>query len=579
MRGRAGLALVGVLVAVALPYLSGLDNGFVWLDHLEIVEGALVVRDLTDVPGLFLDDRSTLGYHRPIYNLLHSLNLALWGLEPRGFLLCSLGLHLLNCALGFALLRRHGRSVVTASAVVLLFGLHPVNTAVVGLIHSIADELFVAGALGAWLLFARAETETESKPARGLLWALSLACLLVGLGSKENAFLYAPVVALAAFTPWTFAGGIRPSSARLRAYAVAVILVTAGVGVVRIGEVGAQAPALGGALQLGERLLTFAGVYVDYWKKLLVPFDLSICDTVTRFSALAGTAKIHTLGSALILIAGQAALWVRVPRLRPWIALANLSLLPVAQIVPILHFRADRFLYLATLAAAGGVVEGASVLRGHLAERGVPERRLGLAFGGALGLAVVLCAGRILPRLARFENDETLFRSELERTVDYREGLSQLARHYDRTGRFDAAGELYERALAPYPGRVSYVDLEGVMLARSKNLLARGRLEEAYELAREQQRLVQRPRLKEELEYNLAVAAYRLGRHDEALEIFGRYARAHPRDPSCHYLLGRTALALGEDALARRALERYLALAPGASDRAQVEGLLAGLSD
>jgi hypothetical protein len=83
----------------------------VWLDHEEIVEGMLIVRSWSEVPSLFLDDRNFAGYHRPFYDLLHSLDRAMWGLDPFGFHLSSLVLHGANVALVLALLRWRSRLV------------------------------------------------------------------------------------------------------------------------------------------------------------------------------------------------------------------------------------------------------------------------------------------------------------------------------------------------------------------------------------------------------------------------------------------------------------------------------------
>ncbi len=576
-RSSARFSLWVVLVLVALPYLTGLDNGFVWLDHSEIEDGTLVVRDWKAALGLFSEDQTTPGYHRPFYALLHSANFALWGLEPRGFLATSLGLHLANCALVFALLRRHGRGVGASASVAIFFGLHPVNTAVAGLIHATMDSLHLAAVLAAWLLFARGETGGRGRASRALHFGLSLLAFLIGLLSKENAFLYAPLVAAACFLPWRFADGTRPARGRLVAYALACALLAVAVAAGRGGELGATPP--GGALPLGERLLTFAGVYVGYCQKLVWPFELSISDTVTRFSALGGRAQVHTLLSAAALVGGQLALFARVPRLRPWIVLLNVSLLPVAQLVPILHFRADRFLYTATFAAAGFAVECAGLAAEHLRARGWRESRVSRSAVVAVLLVAVACAARIPPRLARFESDETLFRAELELVPDYREGLAQLARHWDQSGRHEAATELYRESLTARPGRVSYLDVAGAVLAYSSNLLARGRVAEALDLVEGHRASPFRPRVREELEYNRAVALHRLGREAEALPLFLRYRDAHPSDPSCRYFLGRIAAALGQRALARESFERYLELAPNAPDRAAVQEWLAELAD
>ena len=147
------LTLLAVLACVGAVYSTGLKNGFVWLDHFEIVEGALTVDSLDGALALFGDARNFVGYHRPIYNLLHSLDRALFGLAPLGFQLSSRLLHLANVTLVLALARRLGWSLRWAGLLALLFGLHPLNTACAGLIHAKADLFVFTAMAGALALF------------------------------------------------------------------------------------------------------------------------------------------------------------------------------------------------------------------------------------------------------------------------------------------------------------------------------------------------------------------------------------------------------------------------------------------
>jgi len=70
---------------VAATYPPGLTSGFVWLDEKEILQHGLIVDRLEEIPGRFVNDRNYAGYHRPVYNLLHSLDAAIWGFRPLGF--------------------------------------------------------------------------------------------------------------------------------------------------------------------------------------------------------------------------------------------------------------------------------------------------------------------------------------------------------------------------------------------------------------------------------------------------------------------------------------------------------------
>lgn len=257
--------------------------------------------------------------------------------------------------------------------------------------------------------------------------------------------------------------------------------------------------------------------------------------------------------------------------MRNWLILYNLALLPVAQIVPILHFRADRFLYVPSFAFLGFCMDGVrTVLRRGEADR---AKRIGMA-SIALGSALAACLLLDVRSLRGFENDEVLFRRELSRNPCYMEGLSSLARHHEVRGSLDLAARLYEASLKPCPGTISYVDESSVIINYSSVLLGQKRWREAYDWISEHEgRIEDRERLSLAA-YNRAVAAYKLESYEEALPVFVAFVSAYPEDASAHFLGGMCALCLGEVEIAAALLKRYLDLQPTAEDRPLVEDAL-----
>ena len=586
---KGGWVLAVILALVAGAYWSGLGNGFVWLDQSEILEGALIVEEWSEVPALFSNDRNNPGYHRPIYSLMHSFDRAIWGERPFGFLLSSLLLQLANVALVFLILRRLKSGLFLAGGVALFWGLHPINSAVVGLIHAKADLLFVFGLLSSvWWFGSLSVSKDRAGSGRGvraICWGGAALGLLFALLSKENALLFAVVLTLLAIQPrfWLGSGGAAkealaraPSGDGLRAlrgYAVLAWALTLVVILLRVRTAeGVEYPS---EYALGERLLTFAGVYVGYIRSLVLPIKLSICDTVTAWSALEVGAQVQTIAAAATAIGLQ--LWGawKWPWLRPWVLLFNIALAPVTQLIPVLHFRADRFLYLPSLAFVGAVVEGVSLWLSGRASSG----KHNLAVGAGATLLLLLFGVRIQARLLDYRNDQSLFTAELSHTPDYLEGLSVLGRSLDQRGEHEAAGELLRLSLADYPGRISYLDRGGAALAYSYNLLARGQLKEALAFLKERGDWKLKPAHREELDYNLAVAQFRSGETAAALAGFEAYHSKHPTDPSCLYFLGRAAMIEGDAQRAERALREYLQQAPGAPDRTTVEAWLKELAE
>jgi len=549
------VALTALAVAVALPYLPSLANGFVWLDHAEIVEGRLTVSGLAEAVGLFADDRNFHGYHRPLYNLAHSLDRAFWGDRPFGYHLSSLALHVLNVLLAMALVEKLTGSRTRGIWIALLWGLHPVNTACVGLIHAKADLLATFSLLATACLVVL--PRRPSVPAQAAA-AFAYVC---ALHAKETAFLYPLAIALLAPAWWR-----REPLRRCLAPHLALVALFAGVGgLLRMSD----ADSYASPVVWDDRLLTFAAVYLDYLGRLTVPLGLFVGDTVTLFSARSPLDRTLIVGAALGVAGLQTLLAWRSPRLRPWILLFNVGLLPVAQIVPILHFRADRFLYLPSLAFVGFCVEAADRAFGSTA-RG--RRILPLAFA----CLAVAYAGLTAHRSALFRDDLTLFTAELATVPDYREGLLALALHHDRRGAPEEAAPLYERARVPIPGRISYVDGHVLAVNYSNNLLARGLTEDAYVFLQEQVDLL-RPEVAAHGRYNLAVAAHRTGRDEHAVELLQSYVTEFPRDARAHLLLGVCARRSGGLIVAEEAFVAFLRLAPAAPERPAVIQALAQL--
>lgn len=559
----AVLILAGTVVAL---YLPGLRGGFVWLDHREIVEGALIVDSPRDIPGLFLHGRDFAGYHRPVYALIHSLDRGLWGLNPFGFHLSSLALHVMNALGVFVLARKLGAawcSVGARFALAALWALHPTNNPTVGLIHAKADLLVTTLMLCA--LAATAAALDRGGWRAAVCYGAAIIAFVVALYTKELAFVLPPAVAAGA--PWKVMGP--PMRRKLgRALGMATTL-CALVLVHRTFAGGAAGYA--SPVGLGERVLTFATVWVQSIHDLLLPANPTLADTTTVWSALPLTTRMQCTVAFLFLVLAGASTWRYLPSARPFLALHVGFTLPAAQIVPLLHFRAERFLYLPTL----GLVGLGVVLARAASEYWCHPRRFALGSGVACIVLTIVEVQLGRQRLSTFTDDITLFTHELARTPDYREGAAALARALDREGRYNEATTFHERAARVDPRRISYAAEGGLVVNHAQNLLARRRFSEALSLIEARGHLATDGRAREELDYNRAIALARTGRPAEAFPLFERYVDAHPADADAHFLLGRTALAMGRSAQARVALEAYLRLAPRAPDRDIVRGWLA----
>jgi len=185
--------LIAILLVSAFAlaaYYNSLDVPFQFDD-----QGAIVANpDIRDLGRL---DRVL--WHgepkRPLLGLSLAINYAVVGLEPRGYHLANLGLHIAASLLLYFLIRELGRHAASPDPPVdarllglvaaLLFATHPVHTESVTYVWGRSGVLCTLCYLGALLLFVRAHPPGEA--ARAGPWWLALAAFACALASKAIA--------------------------------------------------------------------------------------------------------------------------------------------------------------------------------------------------------------------------------------------------------------------------------------------------------------------------------------------------------------------------------------------------------
>jgi hypothetical protein len=151
-RTAGALCVLLAAAAVWLAFGPTLDGGFFMDDHYflkEIHAQGGIARTLEDFAGNWLGFTG-YPYYRPLVTASFALDHAVFGLEPWGYHLTNLLLHLANTLLVFVLVRRiyppGGRSGALAAA--LLFSTHPVHPNAVGWVAARSDLLVALGTLG-----------------------------------------------------------------------------------------------------------------------------------------------------------------------------------------------------------------------------------------------------------------------------------------------------------------------------------------------------------------------------------------------------------------------------------------------
>jgi protein O-mannosyl-transferase len=119
------LGLIALLVM--LVYGNTLHHGFVWDDNDIIVNNPLLEK-LSNIPHFFLsEDKVTTatGYYRPITYISFALDRTIWGLNPLGFNITNLVLHILVALLFYAVVVALFKTERLALVAAVVFAVHP----------------------------------------------------------------------------------------------------------------------------------------------------------------------------------------------------------------------------------------------------------------------------------------------------------------------------------------------------------------------------------------------------------------------------------------------------------------------
>ena len=134
-----------IALAIALAYLPSFSGGFLHDDHFLIRTNPLIHSPPSLIAYFFQEDgiipdrnwkNSHTGYYRPLVYMAHRMDYLLWGMNPRGFRLTNIVLHLVTCLMLFNVLCIFIKEPNVAFWGTFIFALHPVNTETVSWISS-----------------------------------------------------------------------------------------------------------------------------------------------------------------------------------------------------------------------------------------------------------------------------------------------------------------------------------------------------------------------------------------------------------------------------------------------------------
>jgi len=357
------LVIIFLVAITALVYANSLKNNFVWDDYLVIVDNGFV-KSWENFPAIFsksyltsieeLKSGNITGSgettYRPIVTISYFLDYQLWKLNPFGYHLTNLLLHLANVILLYFLICLLVKNEYIAFLASLFFALHPVNTEAVSVISFRKDLLVFLFSASSLILFIKQSSLYGKKKFFYSISSISL--FLLALFSKEMAIMLPAIFLLYEYFfvfNQGFAKLFRHALSRYQGYILAIIFYLAVWVSLKnsVVDLIAEYPYPGGNFY--TNLLTMSRVVGIYIAWLIFPINIHA--TLPESDPVFTLYSIFNLQAAfsvfLIILLLVVALVMRKKSKEISFAILwfFIALFPVSNIFPISSIIAGRYLY------------------------------------------------------------------------------------------------------------------------------------------------------------------------------------------------------------------------------------------
>lgn len=346
--------LLPVILIAFLIFANSLNGEFVYDDNRQIVRNpliqdtSLIGTALTSDVWAFKGDGSIAAsnYWRPTFVGWMILNFQLFGLNPFGWHLLNILLHVGICALAFLLLRRFGSSEILAFAITLVFAVHPVHTESVARISGSPDLLF-----GLFFLASLWFTTNFALKGSRLDFALALIFYALSLGAKEVAILCFPLFGIVFQKMNEDATDKIRKKGNALIYTISFAILALFYFLSRWLVLGKISHSVEDSPDALSALITVPSAFIFYLKQIFFPISLGVnynLRPVTEFGFLSFVLPflIAIAAFSLLLLLAKRSFIQRIGLLLfvlPLIPALNMTAFPTEQLV---H---DRFLYLPLL--------------------------------------------------------------------------------------------------------------------------------------------------------------------------------------------------------------------------------------
>ncbi len=520
-------------------YFSSLGNGFVFDDNLYIIQNPMIKNlDFLALKDIFLSFYKW--DYLPLTHLSLSIDYLMFGLNPMGYRITNISLHILNACLIYRLFFVILANKKLALWTGILFLIHPVNIESVAWVSERKNVLSLFFLLFAFIKYL------QNKRIYSIFW-FSLACL-----SKSTAIVLPLLLILYdfCFKPKEFIKIIFDKWA----YALISICI-AGVTILSHSQ--------GKTLRAHPEnnplfsLYSMVPVFKEYWLKLAFPINLNIWyqnliyKSITEISG----SVIFTIGFLFILFI------LRKSNLAIFFGLSwfCISLLPVSHLVPLPQMQADRFLYIPSI----GALLVFSYFIDYLSKYFGEKKYLSLNLSLLISLYIIFLSCLCIYRLPIFKSDFDLWKNSVRKNPNHSISVMYLGLTYWGRREFEQALTYLERAKNLNPKNIAAKEYRGLIF---EELGKFSKAESVYlEILKERPKRAETynhlgvlygaiGKTNEALKhiaiaiqekpdfalahYNTAVFLFKLGDLDKSFQEYKLAAKLAPNNTKFHYQLG-----------------------------------------
>ena len=388
--------ITAILLAV---YGNTLNHGFVWDDTDVIVEN-LQLEKIGNIPSLFLSEdkiEGSTGYYRPLTYVSFAIDRAIWGLNPVGFNITNLLLHILVALLFYRVIAALFTNENLALGAALLFALHPVAGEAINF-HSGGRNTLLC----AFFILLSLLCHLKEKPIAAAI------CFAGAIFSKEFGLLLPAIL----FIHDRFIKNEKPRPMAYLPFLVPVVVYFS------LRSYVIEKSSLLAALNLTESLWASPYLVMKYLLNMVYPFNLSVLYNVSTNIIYAA---LSLAGIAALVFAA----WFF--RKRGEIVLAIswflLFLLPVVNIIQLqaAALMADRYAYIPLMGFALALAFVISKLRKE----------------AAVALVLIICSAYALVDIRRntyWKDDHAFYSRMIKDSPDMALGYNDLGLYYFKKG-------------------------------------------------------------------------------------------------------------------------------------------------